>query len=118
MSDASDPAGPPASRRGLKSPAGRAGLVLGAIPVLAVAAVLGFGWWTHGRFVQSTNDAYLQADQVTVAPKVQGYVEEVRVRDNQAVAAGQPLVRIVTSSYDAALAQQVWAATERLTDLG
>ena len=112
-----DPAGAPAKRRGLKNPAVRAGLVLGAIPVLAVAAVLGFGWWTHGRFVQSTNDAYLQADQVTVAPKVQGYVEEVQVRDNQAVAAGQPLVRIDTSSYDAALAQQSASVDARRADI-
>lgn len=62
-----------------------------------------FGWWTTGRYLQSTNDAYLQADQVIVAPKVQGYVAENYVIDNQEVKAGQPLVRIDSRQYEAAL---------------
>jgi membrane fusion protein (multidrug efflux system) len=72
----------------------RAGI--GAVAVLVVVGlgVLLFNWWTTGRFVQTTNDAFLQADQVTVAPKVAGYVEQVLVADNQDVAAGQALVRI------------------------
>jgi membrane fusion protein (multidrug efflux system) len=70
--------------------------VLGLVAVL-VAVALGvwlFNWWTAGRFVQKTNDAFLQADQVTVAPKVAGYVEQVLVADNEDVVAGQALVRI------------------------
>jgi membrane fusion protein (multidrug efflux system) len=69
---------------------------LGAVVLLASAglSVVAFDWWTAGRFVQSTNDAFLQADQVTVAPKVAGYVEQVLVADNQQVGVGQPLVRI------------------------
>ncbi|MDB5480532.1 MAG: multidrug transporter permease [Caulobacteraceae bacterium] len=67
--------------------------------VLAVLVVVGLGawlfnWWAMGRFVQTTNDAFLQADQVTVAPKVAGYVEQVLVSDNEDVVAGQVLVRI------------------------
>jgi membrane fusion protein (multidrug efflux system) len=70
-----------------------------ALGVLAVLVVVGLGawlfnWWRVGRFVQTTNDAFLQADQVTVAPKVAGYVEQVLVADNEDVAAGQVLVRI------------------------
>jgi membrane fusion protein (multidrug efflux system) len=70
--------------------------VLGVVAVLVVAGVgvWLFNWWTAGRFVQKTNDAFLQADQVAVAPKVAGYVEQVLVADNQTVVAGQPLVRI------------------------
>ena len=34
-------------------------------------------WWTVGRFIESTNDAYLQADSMTAAPKVAGYVTDV-----------------------------------------
>jgi len=78
----------------------------GGVVALALAA-FGIAWWTHGRFIQSTNDAYLRADQVTVAPKVQGYVEEVLVADNQDVVAGQPLVRIDTRNYKASLDQQL-----------
>ena len=82
------------------------GVLLIGGAVLAVAAGVGlFDWWTVGRFIQSTNDAYLRADQVVVAPKVQGYVTQVLVSDNQQVAAGQPLVRIDPRSYQAGAEQ-------------
>jgi membrane fusion protein, multidrug efflux system len=107
----------PERRRPLSSPAARAVLILGAVVVVAAAAVGGVNWWTHGRFVQTTNDAYLQADAVTVAPKVQGYVQAVYVRDNQAVGAGQPLVRIDTANYDAARAQEEAMVAARQADI-
>jgi membrane fusion protein (multidrug efflux system) len=72
----------------------RSGLGMVVLLSLMVLCAVLIHWWTIGRFVQSTNDAFLQADQVTVAPKVGGYVEQVLVADNQEVAAGQPLVRI------------------------
>jgi membrane fusion protein, multidrug efflux system len=107
----------PERRRPLRNPAVRAGLLLGGAAVAALAVAGGLDWWTHGRFVQTTNDAYLQADAVTVAPKVQGYVQEVLVRDNQPVSAGQPLVRIDTANYDAALAQEQAAVAAREADI-
>ena len=77
--------------------------------VLIVAGLLvlltGIGWFAYyelvGKYHEETDDAYLQADAVTVAPKVGGYVEEVLVKDNQDVAAGQPLVRIDPRDYRA-----------------
>jgi len=78
----------------LKNPKVRIGLAV-AVLVLLVAGTIWFvHYWRHGRFVQKTNDAYLQADQVAVSSKVPGYVEEVYVVDNQSVEAGAPLVRI------------------------
>ena len=91
-------------------------LVVG-LGLLVTLAVFLFGWWTHGRFVQSTNDAYLRADQVTVSPKVTGYVEAVYVTDNQAVQAGQPLVKIGADSYDATLANQEATVAGRQADI-
>ena len=44
--------------------------------------------------MQETDDAYLQADAVAVAPKIQGYVEQIYVRDNQAVTAGDILLEL------------------------
>lgn len=62
----------------------------------AVALVRYLG---YGRYIETTNDAYLKADIVDIAPKLQGYVEQVLVDDNQAVRKGAPLVRIsVTDS--------------------
>ena len=99
------------------SPLTRIGLLLFAIALLVVVAVIGVNWWTHGRFVEATNDAYLQADQVTVSPKISGYVDALFVVDNQAVTAGQPLLRIDARSYGALVAQQAAAVDARKADL-
>ncbi|MET0225983.1 MAG: HlyD family secretion protein [Dokdonella sp.] len=61
-------------------------------PALVVIA----GAWlyvTAGRFA-STDNAYVQADHVTVAPQIGGRVVEVDVRENQAVQKGDVLLRI------------------------
>jgi membrane fusion protein (multidrug efflux system) len=62
----------------------------GPLLVLAVAAYLVL---TGGRFV-STDNAYVEADRVTIAPQVAGRVVEVLVRENEAVKAGDLLFRI------------------------
>ncbi|PCD02790.1 multidrug ABC transporter permease [Sphingomonas spermidinifaciens] len=73
--------------------------------LLAAVIVGGLVWFmryqSYGKFQQSTTDAYVQADSVTVAPKISGYVEEVMVAENQSVKAGDPLVRIDARDYDA-----------------
>ena len=71
--------------------------------VLAGGAWWLWGWWTHGRFVQTTDDAALQADSVAVSARVAGLVEQVAVTDNQAVEAGQLLARIDDSAPRARL---------------
>ncbi|KQX18070.1 MULTISPECIES: HlyD family secretion protein [unclassified Sphingomonas] len=76
------------------------------VAIVLIGGALGFlRYHLYGRFQQSTNDAYVQADAVTVAPKVSGYVEQVFVIDNQNVKAGQPLVRIDPRDYRAQTAQ-------------
>jgi membrane fusion protein (multidrug efflux system) len=47
-----------------------------------------------GQFHEETDDAYLQSEAVTIAPKLSGYVAEVLAKDNEQVKAGQPLLRI------------------------
>ncbi len=94
------------------------GLILAAIAGLVLALLLVLPpWWSHGRFVMATNDAYLRADQVSVASKIQGYVEAVLVADNQMVHAGEPLVRIDARNYEALLTQQAAAASGRAADI-
>ena len=56
--------------------------------------LLGHDYWTVGRFEVSTDDAYVQADSTTIAPKVSGYIAAVLVRDNERVKTGQVLARI------------------------
>lgn len=69
-------------------------LVAAVIAALIGGGIAAFDWWTQVRFVQSTSDAYLQADQVTVSSRVAGFVDQVLVADNQSVHAGQPLVKL------------------------
>ena len=71
--------------------------------VLAGAAWGGVQYWTVGRFVQSTDDAYVQADASAVAPKVSGYIGDLLVADNQPVKAGQVLARIDDRDFRVAL---------------
>ncbi|TGR65590.1 HlyD family secretion protein [bacterium M00.F.Ca.ET.194.01.1.1] len=79
-----------------------------ALAAIWFAAPVASNYWTHGRFVQSTNNAYIRADSSMIAPKVAGYISEVVVRDNQRVTKGQVLARIDSkdyrTAYDAAAA--------------
>jgi membrane fusion protein (multidrug efflux system) len=76
-----------------------------AIAALAGAAWYGFDYWTVGQYLVSTDDAYVQADNTTVAPKVSGYLHQVLVRDNEPVKAGQVLARIDDRDFKVALDQ-------------
>jgi membrane fusion protein, multidrug efflux system len=76
-----------------------------AIAVLAGASWYGYDYWTVGRFEVSTDDAYVKADNTTIAPKVSGYLHEVLVGDNEKVKAGQVLAQIDDRDYAVALEQ-------------
>jgi membrane fusion protein (multidrug efflux system) len=77
---------------------------VGVIAFLVIAGFYGHYWWTAGRFLVSTDDAYLQADNVIISPKISGYISDVLVEDNQPVKAGQVLARIDDRDYQTALA--------------
>jgi membrane fusion protein (multidrug efflux system) len=84
---------------------GRGRLVLLAL-VLIAASIGGwkfYGWFTEGRFVVSTDDAYVKADQSIVAAKISGLVASVAVEDNQAVRAGDVLVALDDGDYKLAV---------------
>jgi membrane fusion protein (multidrug efflux system) len=72
---------------------------------LALGAGTGWYWWTEWRFVQSTDDAYVQSDTTVISPKVEGYIKEVRVGENQEVAAGQVLFVVDDRDFAAKTAQ-------------
>ena len=61
------------------------------VVVLALGMSGGWYWWNVLRFLQSTDDAYVQSDISLISPKVEGYIKEVRVADNQEVAEGDVL---------------------------
>lgn len=92
----------------------------------ALAAIVGgavwYGrdWWIRGRFLQSTDDAYIGGNITTIAPHVSGFVSAILVADNQHVQAGQILIQLDRRDYQAACdhAQAVLAAkTAALSNL-
>lgn len=76
----------------------------GALAVVATAA-FGHYYLTTGRYLETTDDAYVKADSTIIAPKVSGYIGEVLVSDNEPVKAGQLLARIDDRDFKAALHQ-------------
>ncbi|MBN9241835.1 MAG: HlyD family secretion protein [Mesorhizobium sp.] len=80
------------------------------LPVIGLALLAGAGWygydyWTDGRFLVSTDDAYVKADMAFVSPKITGYVSAVKVTENQHVKAGDPLVVVDDGDYRIAVDQ-------------
>jgi len=67
--------------------------------VLGASAYFGHSWWTTGRFMVSTDDAYVGARSSTLSPKVSGYIEDVAVDDNAHVKAGDVIARIDDGDY-------------------
>ena len=92
----------PARRRGWIR---RGALALALLAGMALAGSYGHSWWTTGRFLETTDDAYVKADYTTIAPKVAGYIDAVLVQDNQRVTTGQVLARIDDRDFRSALAQ-------------
>jgi membrane fusion protein (multidrug efflux system) len=86
---------------------------------LILLAVGGYLWLTSGRYV-STDNAYIQQDMVSVAPEVNGVIQEVLVRENQRVRRGQLLFRVDPRPFRIALAQaeaQIAAAEVQVNQL-
>jgi membrane fusion protein, multidrug efflux system len=80
---------PAAKRRLIK----RGALILALLGGAAAAAYFSHEYRTVGRFLESPGDAYVQADDTTIAPKVSGDMADVLVQDNKPVKAGQVLAR-------------------------
>jgi membrane fusion protein, multidrug efflux system len=73
--------------------------------VLGLGASGGWYWWSVLRFLQSTDDAYVQSDMSLISPKVEGYIKKVKVTDNQEVAEGAVLFVIDDRDFKAKVAQ-------------
>jgi len=103
------PAAPAKKKRGFILP-------IVALALLAGGGWYGYDWWTTGRFMVSTDDAYIQGDIATISPKVTGYVAKVNVVANQQVKAGDVLATLDNGDYQNALDQANAAIdTEKLS---
>jgi membrane fusion protein, multidrug efflux system len=73
--------------------------------LLGGAVWFGWFWWTKGRFIESTDDAYVGGEVTTLSSKVSGFIETVAVTDNQPIKAGDLLVKLDDRDYRAQLAR-------------
>ena len=80
------------------------------LAAIGTGGYFGYNWWTNGRFVESTDDAYVAADMTLMSAKVSGYVQSVSVQENQYVQAGAEIARIDDADYRLA----VQAAQDRI----
>jgi membrane fusion protein (multidrug efflux system) len=87
-----------------------------ATAVFAASSWYGYHYLTVGRFIVSTDDAYVHADATTLAAKVSGYVSAVSVADNADVHAGDVIARIDDGDYRLAVdAARDKVATQQAT---
>jgi membrane fusion protein, multidrug efflux system len=75
-------------------------LLLGLI-VTGGVAWYGWNWWQVGRFVETTDDAYVGGNVTTLSPHVAGFVAKILVGDNQFVHTGQVVVELDDRDYRA-----------------
>ena len=97
----SPPAPTPPADDAPAKPRSRKRLVLATILVLVLGfgGYEGYGYWTNGRFMVSTDDAYVTADITILTSKVSGYVTAVEARTNQRVEAGDVIARLDDGDY-------------------
>ncbi|WP_404477199.1 HlyD family secretion protein [Novosphingobium sp. BL-52-GroH] len=112
MNDSIDTPAHAAATDSTESPVNSSKKTRNRLILMAAAAVIvvGGGLWgvrymSFGRFQEETDDAFIQSDAITVAPKISGYVDKVFVSENQAVKAGAPLVLIDPRDYRAQASQ-------------
>ena len=88
-------------------PRSRAKPILAGLGALAFLAAVWFAYdyITVGRFIVSTDDAYVGADMAIIAPKIPANVAEVPIVDNQAVKEGDVLLRLDDGDYRLAVDQ-------------
>src|ERR1700731_4624797 len=89
-------------------PSGRSAALICLLAALCTgAAVLLAGrsaGLTVGTKSQTTDDAYVRADQITISSHIAGYVESVPVEDNERVVKGQLVATIQDNDYRAKVA--------------
>jgi membrane fusion protein (multidrug efflux system) len=77
--------------------------IIGLLSLVVLVGLYGVHWWTTGRFIEDTDDAYVGGDITVIGSKVPGYIQTISVTDNQTVHKGDLLVKIDDRDYKAAL---------------
>ncbi len=77
--------------------------------IAIIFALIGLGWWLYwtlfARYVEETDDAYVQGNVVQITPQIAGTVTQIYADDTDVVKPGQVLMRLDTGDTNVALAQ-------------
>lgn len=86
-------------------------IVVGAGALLAAGVTV--NWWLQeGRWIESTDNAYVQGDIAVLGPRIEGDVTGIPVADNQMVHAGDPLILLDPADWQLRLQQARDGAAE------
>ncbi|WP_315778799.1 HlyD family secretion protein [Bradyrhizobium sp. SZCCHNPS1003] len=104
------PAGAPAAAKPQAAPAaapksGKRKRVLASIGVLLALAAAGYAthYYLVGRFMVSTDDSYVRANNTMLGARVSGHIQEIVPRDNSVVRKGDVIFRIDDGDYKIAV---------------
>ena len=90
---------------------------VGAVVLLGLL-IGGLYWFFTARFIESTTNAYVEADIAVIAPRVGGYVSAVQVDDNQGVRVGDILATIDDTDYRAKSARALAEVQRSSMEIG
>lgn len=103
----------PNQKRGVASFGARKMLRPAAAGVAVVAALVVGNWWlAEGRYLESTDNAYVQGDIAVLGSRIEGDVASINVVDNQVVHRGDKLLSLDPANWQAKLDQARGAAAE------
>ncbi|CUW38389.1 Putative Multidrug resistance efflux pump(RND efflux pump, membrane fusion protein,45-334) [Magnetospirillum sp. XM-1] len=88
-----------------------------ALALVSVAGWSAYRWSQDWRWMESTDDAYVDGDITAISPKVAGHVVELVARDNRPVAKGDVLLRIDPRDYRARVEEATGQVKARLAQL-
>ena len=91
--------------------------VLFTMVIVAAGCAGGYELWDYYMLSPWTRDARVQADVVSIAPDVAGFVDELRVKDNQFVHKGDVLLVIDRARYTRDLAKAEANVAARKADM-
>jgi len=92
-------------------------LVVAVLAILSGGAWAGRHWWAVGRYIETTDDAYIGGNVTAIAPHVSGFVAQVLAADNERVHTGQVLVRLDPRDFQTALDHAAAVVDARTTEV-
>jgi membrane fusion protein (multidrug efflux system) len=66
-----------------------------------LAFILAIFYFAHWRYIETTDNAYIQADITTISAKITGYVEKIYVEENQPISQGELLIALQPKEFKA-----------------